>query len=326
MGTKPGSIIWLLLLSLFLATGCSARGLDGSRGSDSAPESAPDAAPGGFAGSRPAAAPQLAPAPAARSASAPAPAPAAAQSSAAQVDFSQRLIVRTANLRLLVDEVGPAALQVGELTESVGGILVNSTQREENGRPAATVTIRVPAERFEEVMDRLRGLAVRVSSEQVNSQDVTEEFVDVDARLRNLRATEERYLALLQQARTVEDILKVEQQLSNVRGQIEQLQGRLEYLRRSAQTSLITVELRPLIAAQPPVGGWSALPVIAQAWAALVAAIQFLLAVLIWLVVFSPLWIPALLLIRHWRRRRRAARAGRERVSAAAPATSAGAG
>jgi hypothetical protein len=312
-----------LLLGMFLTAGCAARGLDGSRGSDSAPEAATEAAPGGFAQSRPAAVPQLAPAPAARSVSA--PAAAGDQASLAQVDFSQRLIVRTASVRLLVDEVGPTAIQISELSRSVGGVLVNSTQREENGRPTATVTIRVPAERFEEVMEQLRGMAVRVSSEQVSAQDVTEEFVDVDARLRNLRATEERYLALLQQARTVEDILKVEQQLSNVRGQIEQLQGRLEFLRRSAQTSLITVELRPLLASQTPIDGWSAWPVIAQAWAALLSALQFLIAAVIWLAVFSPLWIPGLLLIRSWRRRR-AGRGGRDRVTAATPATSSGAG
>ena len=102
--------------------------------------------------------------------------------------------------------------------------------------------------------------------------------------------------------------------------QIEQLQGRLEFLRRSAQTSLVTVELRPFVAAQSPVDGWSALPVIAQAWAALIEAIRFLVAALIWLVVFSPLWVPALLLIRYWLRRRRSGRIVRSAPPATVPA------
>src|SRR5437868_6196988 len=83
-----------------------------------------------------------------------------------------------------------------------------------------------------------------------------------DARLRNLKATEARYLDLLGQAKTVDDVLKVEQQLSNVRGQIEQLQGRLNYLRQSADTSTITVELRlPASAQTPPPMDWSVLPI-----------------------------------------------------------------
>jgi hypothetical protein len=166
----------------------------------------------------------------------------------------------------------------------------------------------VPAERFDEALDRLKELAVRVSGEQVASKDVTEEFVDTDARLRNLRATEARYLDLLQQARTVEDVLRVEQQLSNIRGQIEQLQGRLQFLERSAQTSTITVELRPYALGQSQPGDWNPLPVVRNALAALLNTAQFLLAALIWVVIFTPIWLPVALLIRRWRRGRAASR------------------
>lgn len=232
----------------------------------------------------------------------------AQQSAAAAADVTERLIVRSGNLALQVNDVADAAAEARRLADALGGYVVNSTQREDAGRPIATVTIRVPANRFDDAMERLKGLAVKVSNEQVTSKDITEEFVDTDARLRNLRATEARYLELLQQARTVDEILRVEQQLSNVRGQIEQLQGRLNFLQRSAELSAITLELRPYAAAQPPLPtDWSLLPVVRSAWGALLNTVQLVLSLMVWGLVFAPIWLPLGYLVWRWRRRRRSA-------------------
>jgi len=236
-----------------------------------------------------------------------APAPAAPPQPSTQVapvDFGQRLIVRTGSLVLLVDDVADASSRARDLAESAGGFVVSSVQREENGKPAASVTVRVPADRFDSVLEKLKGLAVRVSNEQVSSRDITEEFVDTDARLRNLKATEARYLDLLQQARTVEDVLKVEQQLSNIRGQIEQLQGRLQFLQRSSETSTITLELRPFVLSQPTSpADWSLLPVFRGAWAAFLGTVQLLVSALVWVAIFAPIWLPLGFLLWRWRRR-----------------------
>jgi hypothetical protein len=211
-------------------------------------------------------------------------------------------------LTLLVSDVGQASGRAQALAETLGGFVVTASQREEAGRPAATVSIRVPAERFDEAMGQLRGMAERVQAEQVQSKDVTEEFVDLDAQLRNLRATEQRYLDVLKQARSVEDILKIEQQLSDVRGRIEQLQGRLNFLQRSAELSTITIELRlPAAAQTPPPSDWALQPIVRDAVAALLATLQFLAGLLIFVGVFAPIWLPLGLLLR-WMRRRRAPR------------------
>ena len=252
-----------------------------------------------------------------------APAPAAQQSSAAQQPpvGEQRLIVKTANLTLLVPDVAQTSSKAQGLAETLGGFVVTATQREEGGRPAATVQMRVPAQRFDEAMAQLKGMAERVQNEQVSSKDVTEEFVDTDARLRNLRATEQRYLDLLARASSVEDILKIEQQLSSVRGQIEQLQGRLNFLQRSAELSTITVELRlPAAAQAPPPSDWAIQPIFRNAVSALLATLQWLLGLVIFGVVFAPLWVPAVLVVRWLRRRRRARRAA-VAPAPAAPAT-----
>jgi hypothetical protein len=248
---------------------------------------------------------------AARAAMAAAPAGGQAADQAAQTstvpsptDTGQRLIVKDGSLTLQVDDVGASAAQIRQLAETLGGFVVTSTEREDNGRPAATVTIRVPAERFDEAMGQLKGIAQRVNSEQISSKDITDEYVDVEARLRNLRATEQTYIGLLGQARTVDDVLKIQQQLSNVRGQIEQLQGRLQYLEKSAALSSITVELRLPAAAQGPVPAEFALqPIFRTAVAALTITLQFLAGVVIFGFVFAPIWIPLALLVRWLRRR-----------------------
>jgi hypothetical protein len=221
---------------------------------------------------------------------------------------SDRLIVRTATLTVLVNDVPGVAAKAAELATSLGGFVVSSNQRDDGTSPTAMVTIRVPAARLDDALAQLKGLAVRVRNEQVTGQDVTEEFVDTDARLRNLRATEARYLELLQQSASVNDVLGVEKELTNVRGQIEQLQGRLQFLQRSVDLATITIDIRAASGIAVLLPDWNILPVVTNALAALVNVVYGILVLVIWIAVFTPLWLPGLLLIRRWRRRPRAPR------------------
>jgi len=154
-----------------------------------------------------------------------------------------RMVARTTTLGITVQSVAEAIDQVKTLAESLGGYVVSSTWsgRESEGR--AVVSVRVPAEKYDDTMKKLRVLAVEVVSENTETRDVTEEYVDLQSRLRNLEATEKEYLTLLQRANTVEDVLKIQQQLSNVRGDIEKNKGRMQYLERTSSTSLIQVNL-----------------------------------------------------------------------------------
>lgn len=231
----------------------------------------------------------------------------AVASQAQPAESGERLVIQTANVTLLVEDVRATVDRARSLATSLGGFVVSASQREDRGQPAATVTIRVPAERFDEALASLEALAVRLVSEQIGSKDVTEEFVDTDARLRNLRATEARLLDLLQQAKSVEDVLKVEQQLTTIRGQIEQLQGRLQYLQRSSQLATITLDIQPYGSARGPAAiDWNPLPIVRGAWTALLTVLQLLIAASIWVAVFAPLWLPVGLLLRRWWRRQSA--------------------
>jgi len=156
---------------------------------------------------------------------------------------TERMIVRTAAMALVVVDVPGSIDQIAQLAESLGGYVVSSEKWRQEERLFGIITIRVPAEDFGNAMEALRGLAVDVTHEETSSQDVTEEYIDLSAQLHNLEITEEQLLKLMEKAEKVEDILNVQRELSKTRGEIEQTKGRMQYLERTSATSLIRVQL-----------------------------------------------------------------------------------
>jgi hypothetical protein len=159
-------------------------------------------------------------------------------------------MVRTCSLEMIVQRPVEAAERIRGLGERLGGFLVSSEVRGGQDATGGSLTIRVPAVRFEEARAEIRKLGLRVDSERVEAQDVTRQYVDKDANLRNLRAEEAQYLAILKQARTVKDTLEVSDKLSEVRGQIEQQQAEFNALSKQIETVAITVSLRAEAEAQ----------------------------------------------------------------------------
>ena len=155
-----------------------------------------------------------------------------------------RRLVRTAALEMLVQKPGESAEKIRALVERAGGFLVSSEVRGDQYPTGGTLTIRVPAQRFESVRDQIRKLGLRIESERIEAQDVTRQFTDQEANLRNLRAEEQQYLSILKQALTVKDTLEVSEKLGDVRGQIEQQQAEFNTLSKQIETVAITVSLR----------------------------------------------------------------------------------
>jgi hypothetical protein len=155
--------------------------------------------------------------------------------------FSRR-IMRTSSLELVVQDPAEMARRITALAESFGGYLVSA----QGGQSATTsmLTIRVPAARFEQTRDEIRKLGMKVENERVDAEDVTRQYVDQDANLRNLRAEETQYLTILKQANTVKDMLAVSERLSDVRGQIERQQAEFNTLSQQIETVAITISLR----------------------------------------------------------------------------------
>ena len=217
-----------------------------------------------------------------------------------------RLIIRTANLSLEVESSSAAEASIRASAAANQGYVVSVETSGATGYEYTIITIRVPADRFDTVLGGVEGLASRVLSRSISGQDVTEEFVDLESRLRNLEATRTRLLDLLERANRVEDALNVNNALTDVQGQIEVITGRMQYLRQSAAMSTITAQLQP-VRSEPAieVAGWRPLEVAADALRELVALVQWLINLLIVFVIFTPVWLPPVLLIRWWWRRRR---------------------
>ena len=159
---------------------------------------------------------------------------------------TDRKIVRTGALELTVNSPADAAEQIRRMAESMGGYLEAAQIGGTKEAPTADVTIRVPAAHFEDAKAQIRKLAARVESEKTDAQDVTRQYVDMEARLRNLRAEETQYLTILKSAYKVTDLLEVTQKLSEVRGQIEQQQAEFQTLSKQIETVAITISLRSL--------------------------------------------------------------------------------
>ena len=156
---------------------------------------------------------------------------------------TERMIVRTGDMSLVVADVMTAIERIINLAEGYEGYVVSSNSWREGDRLVGAIAIRVPAERFDDAIRALRELAVEVNSESTSSQDVTEEYIDLSARLHNLEASEKQLLELMKQAGKVEEILEVQRELSKTRGEIEQTKGRMQYLEQTSSTSLVNVRL-----------------------------------------------------------------------------------
>ncbi|HEV2718130.1 MAG TPA: DUF4349 domain-containing protein, partial [Terriglobales bacterium] len=134
--------------------------------------------------------------------------------------------------------------KIRQLAGRTGGFLVSSEIYGAENASSASVQIRVPANKFEEVRSEIRKLGLRIESEKLEAQDVTKQYVDQAARLRNLRAQEAQYLGILKQAKNVKDTLEVSDKLNSVRGEIERQQAEFETLSKQVETVALTISLR----------------------------------------------------------------------------------
>src|SRR3989338_1537419 len=158
--------------------------------------------------------------------------------------LANRKFVRNGSLSLLVKKAEEASKAIQDIADRLSGFVQSAQVYEvSSGVQSGSVTIRVPSDYFDEAIGEIKKLAVKVERESATAQDVTEQFVDLEARLKNLRAEETQYLEIMKRASTVQDTLTVSQRLYDVRGRIEQIEGQLKYLTEQIDMSVITVSL-----------------------------------------------------------------------------------
>jgi hypothetical protein len=217
----------------------------------------------------------------------------------------ERLVIKTAEISLQVESVGQAEADVRAKVQALGGYVVRAESSGADENLTARITFRVPAPRFDEALAGMQGLAKKVLGRTVSGDDVTEEFVDLQSRMRNLEVTRDRLLTFMDKATTVEEALQVNTSLSQIQGEIEQVKGRTEFLKQSAALSTVTVSLAPVPSIAPIVeeGGWQPMAVARSALRDLIELGQGLVNVAIVALIWTPLWLP-LLLLALWLRRR----------------------
>jgi hypothetical protein len=220
-----------------------------------------------------------------------------------------RTIIRSGSIDLEVEEVDTSYHRVQQIATAAGGFVADSTFSGSDEHQRASLTIRVPADRFQSVVDELRGIAVEVTSVSTTAQDVTEEYTDLESSLRNLRAVEAQYLDLLGRANQIGDILQVQERLIGVRDQIERIEGRVRLLDNLSEMATLTVSLRPEGAATMTTAEDDGLrTAVRDAWQSSLDAIEGVATVVVVAVVFSWWLIPVAAIVyfvgRRWLKQR----------------------
>jgi len=221
--------------------------------------------------------------------------------------ISARLVIKTAALSLLVKDTEIAVEKVKEAATQLSGFVLSSRTYFTDAKKehlVGEVTIKVPQEKFTEAVKLLKEQALKVESEAIQGRDVTEEYTDLESRLRNLQATEAQLLKLMERSGEVSDILEVQRELTRVRESIELLQGRMKYLTESAQMSTITAHIATEESELPIVEeGWRPLAIAKKALRSTIAFWQNIGSALIWAAVFGTPLALLITLLRLLRRR-----------------------
>lgn len=222
----------------------------------------------------------------------PPPAPPQQQTELDKAVVDARQIIRTATLGLTVEDTEAAAAQVKSVAEGLGGYVATLNAQRRDTLLGYEISVYVPGERFDAALEQLKALADTVESEQIMTEDVTDQLVDLGARLKTLNTTEEELRALLDESQSrqqkVEDIMKVYHELTGIRTDIERLRAHEESLRQRVAMSRISIRLNPVPAAVPIVQEvWRPWNTVRSSTRALVALFQFIVDALIVLVIMG---------------------------------------
>ncbi|MEW6718414.1 MAG: DUF4349 domain-containing protein [Chloroflexota bacterium] len=235
----------------------------------------------------------------------------------------ERMVIKNASLSIVVTDPAQSMEAIAQMADNMGGFVVSSylyQTRLESGKevPQASITIRVPAEKLQVALEQIKSGAGRVLNENISGQDVTQEYTDMESRLRNLEQAEAQLREIMASATKTADVLQVYSELIRVREQIEVIKGQMQYYEQAAALSAISVELIADAAVQPlTIGGWQPVGVAKDAIQTLINTLKFLANVVIWLVLYV---LPVVLvlffpvrglwrLVQRWRRQRREAKA-----------------
>lgn len=227
--------------------------------------------------------------------------------SAPAPEATNRMVVEESNLSLVVDNVRGKLDSILDEISKKGGYMVSSSLTQPQDAPYAQLVIRVPAKELNSTLEYLRKLSIKVTSENLIGTDVTDQYVDLDARLVTLNKTKVKFEEILDKAVSVQDIMQVQQQLIYLQSQIDSLKGQKQYLEKNAANAKLTIYLSTDEWALPYAPSETFRPnvIFKEAVRSMVGTLRGLGKLVIWLGVYSVVWVPAIALIWFLRRRKR---------------------
>ncbi|OGC69611.1 hypothetical protein A2415_03500 [candidate division WWE3 bacterium RIFOXYC1_FULL_39_7] len=214
-------------------------------------------------------------------------------------EIQDRMMITESYISLQVENVTSSIEQIkSNVIENKGYIVSTYLDRPEFGENA-TLQVRVPSEYIDELLVYLRGNSVKVVTENITGTDITDQYVDVEERIKQLESNKARLETILNSARTVEDIMKVLPHIQSIQNQIDNYKGQIQYLEGASSTSLVTIYLSTDELSLPyaPVKSWRPDAIVKQAIRALIVSLQQIGTAAIWLGVFSVLIVPAITLV-----------------------------
>lgn len=219
------------------------------------------------------------------------PPPSGSPNLAAEAPRMPRMIIRSAEMSLIVSDTASAIDKITAAANASNGYVADSKLWRDANQLRGTLTLRVPSQDLDRTLASIRKLGTREQSETVSTDDVSQEYVDLQAQVTNLEAAETEMRSLMtdvrQKMKKAQDILDIYAQLTQLRGQIDQAKGRLRYLGQMTSLSTIKVELIPDAVAKPVVEpGWQPLAVFKDASRSLVNALEGMATFAIWAVVY----------------------------------------
>lgn len=231
---------------------------------------------------------------------------------APQSNVSNRLVVTDSYMSLLVANVTEVRAKIVNYAEQNGGYMVNSNVNNPEESPTATVIVRVPSKKIDDALSFYRGLGIKVVNENVNGTDVTDQYVDIDARITQLETTKAKLEDLLDRATLIADITNLTQQILSYQSQIDSYKGQQDALKKNADLAKLTIYLSTDEIALPytPTETFRPSVIFKLAVRSLVTSLRGIAENAIWLAVYAVIWLPLLLLYvfgrKWWLRRSKA--------------------
>ena len=220
-------------------------------------------------------------------------------------DVKNRMVISESYLSLLVSNVVDAQKRILTTVENYGGYMVNTYLQNPQDAPTSTITLRIPATKLQAALEEFRKISVKVVTENLQGEDVTDAFVDNEARLATLMKTKTKFEEILDKAVNVQDILTVQRELINLQNEIDAVRGQQKFLEKSAEMAKITIYLSTDELALPyaPSETWRPEVIFKQAVRSLIGLTRTIGERLIWIAVYSVIWIPILLVVTYlWKR------------------------